>query len=126
MALSEALATPTCAAAGSRVIQLLLGDQAWSFFGSFFQTGIFSVQCGIRRLGADDLALCASDIRLAVADLGLRALHLVLQLRNFEQSQDFAQTNAVAYIDFDPANISRDFGVKIHLLIGLKLTGNRK
>jgi hypothetical protein len=61
-----------------------------------------------------------------VADLGLSALYLVLQLGNFEQSQDFALTNAVADIDFDPANISRDFGVKIHLLIGLKLTGNRK
>jgi hypothetical protein len=59
-----------------------------------------------------------------VADLRLSALHLVLQLWNFQQSQDFALTNAVAYIDFDPADISRDFGVKIHLLIGLKLPGN--
>jgi hypothetical protein len=70
--------------------------------------------------------LCASDIRLTVADLGLSALHLILQLWDFQQSQDFALTNAVAYIYFDPANISRDFGVKIHLLIGLELTGNGK
>jgi hypothetical protein len=61
-----------------------------------------------------------------VADLGLSALYLILQLRDFQQSQDFALTNAVPDIDFDPANVSRDFGVKIHLLIGLKLTGNRK
>jgi hypothetical protein len=59
-----------------------------------------------------------------VADLSLSALHLVLQLWNFQQSQDFALTNAVADIDFDPADISRDFGMKIHLLIGLELTGN--
>jgi hypothetical protein len=111
---------------GSRVIQLLFRDQPWSFFGSFFQTGVLRVHRGVRRLGADDLALCASNIRLAVANLGLRALDLVLQLWDFQKSQDFALTNAVAYIDFDPANISRDFGVKIHLLIGLKLTGNRE
>jgi hypothetical protein len=59
-----------------------------------------------------------------VADLGLSALYLILQLWDFQQSQDFALTNAVADIDFDPANISRDFGVEIHLLIGLELTGN--
>ncbi len=109
---------------GSRVVQLLLRDQPRSFFGSFFQTGVLSVHRGVRRLGADDLALCASDIRLAVADLGLSALHLVLQLWDFKQSQDLALTNAVANVDFDPANISRDFGVKIHLLIGLKLAGD--
>ena len=91
---------------GACVIQLLLCDQPWSFFGSFFQTGVFSVQRGVRRLRADDLALCASDIRLTVADLGLSALHLILQLWDFQQSQDFALTNAVAYIDFDPADIS--------------------
>jgi hypothetical protein len=51
---------------------------------------------------------------------------LILQLRDFQQSQDLALTNAVADIDFDPADISRHFGVKIHLLIGLKLTGNGK
>jgi hypothetical protein len=59
-----------------------------------------------------------------VADLGLSALYLILQLWDFQQSQDLALTNAVAYIDFDPANISRDFGMKVHLLIGLELTGN--
>jgi hypothetical protein len=49
---------------------------------------------------------------------------LILEFWDFQKSQDFALTNAVADIDFDPANISRDFGVKIHLLIGLELTGN--
>jgi hypothetical protein len=61
-----------------------------------------------------------------VADLGLSALHLILEFWDFQKSQDFALTNAVPDIDFDPANVSRDFGVKIHLLIGQELTGNRK
>jgi hypothetical protein len=61
-----------------------------------------------------------------VADLGPSALYLILQFWDFQQSQDFALTNAVANIDFDPADISRDFGVEIHLLIGLKLTSNRQ
>ncbi len=111
---------------GSCVIQLLLRDQPRSFFGSLLQTGVFSVHRGVGRFGADYLALCAGDIRLAVADLGLSALYLVLQLRNFQQSQHFALTNPIADIDFDPANVSRDFGVKIHLLIGLKLARDRK
>jgi len=91
---------------GACVIQLLLCDQPWSFFGSFFQT-VYSACSAEYVDSALTTSLCARVISdWTVADLGLSALHLILQLWDFQQSQDFALTNAVAYIDFDPADIS--------------------
>jgi hypothetical protein len=57
-------------------------------------------------------------------NIGLRSLYLVLQLRHFERSQNFPLSHEVADVDLDPANVSGDFGVKIDLLVWLKLAGN--
>jgi hypothetical protein len=44
--------------------------------------------------------------------------------RHFERSQDFPFPHEVADVDLDRANVPRDFGVKIYLLVWLKLAGN--
>jgi len=88
MASSEAFATPT----GPRLAGLWRVRHptpalrsALVFLWKLLPDGCIQRAARVRRLRADDLALCASDIRLTVADLGLSALHLILQLWDFQQ-----------------------------------------
>jgi hypothetical protein len=59
-------------------------------------------------------------------NVSLRALKLVLQFRHFELCENLALMDLVSDIDAYPANVAGDLGVKIDLLIRLKLTGDYK
>src|SRR5208282_4399358 len=70
----------------------------------------------ICRVAAFDPTLCAVNRVLAAPDVGLRSHHLRAQLRHFQNRQNLSCFHLVAHIHIDFADISRDFGMNIHLL----------
>ena len=79
------------------------------------------MQRSIVRLITCHIVGCSNDLRLRLAHARLRALHLRLQLWHIQHSQHLALLYLVTNVDVDAANIARDFGMKLDLLVGKKL-----
>ncbi len=88
---------------------------------SLLETVGGGVQRGVIGLGAADLLFGGRDLLRAVADAGIRPLHLRIELGDLEDGEHLAGAHMVADIHVDLADVARDLGVQLHFLKGDEL-----
>jgi hypothetical protein len=105
------------------VVQFLLSDQAGLGFRCLLHTSVVRVQSSIFSLRPGHIVLSADDFILSLTHCGNRPLHLRLQLGNFKDGDRLPFPDLVPYIHVNVLDESRDFGMNIDHLVGLKLAG---
>ena len=110
-----------CAVLGDRVVDLLR-HQARTGGSGLLQAYGRGVQSSMIGFVTSDFIPGPRDLFRAVAYRRVRALHLGGQFRYFQNRKRLPRVHAVANIDIDVLDVSRNLGVDFYFLIGIKLT----
>ncbi len=105
-------------------VDFLLGNEAGLFVRYVEHARIGQMGHIVSRFGAIQVVARGNNIRIRCLDRSRGSCHVILHLGNFQFGEYLAGSYAVSYIYVDDADVARNFGHHVDLLVGNEFRGH--